>query len=97
MCKVRWGHHSEEEATWEREDDLMAKYPELCWPTLNLEGKILLRGIGLQRPEFGGRIFSSLILTKFWRYSLFSSCFAPSFQFQSSIATGVCIACKQKT
>jgi hypothetical protein len=29
MCKVRWGHHFEEEATWEREDDLMAKYPEL--------------------------------------------------------------------
>jgi hypothetical protein len=29
MCKVRWGHHSEEDATWEREDDLMAKYPEL--------------------------------------------------------------------
>jgi hypothetical protein len=29
MCKVRWNHHSEEEETWEREDDLMAKYPEL--------------------------------------------------------------------
>jgi hypothetical protein len=29
MCKVRWGHHSEEKATWEREDDLAAKYPEL--------------------------------------------------------------------
>jgi hypothetical protein len=29
MCKVRWGHHSQEEATWELEDDLMAKYPEL--------------------------------------------------------------------
>ena len=29
MCKVRWDHHSEEEATWEREDDLVAKYPEL--------------------------------------------------------------------
>jgi hypothetical protein len=29
MCKVRWNHHSEEEATWEREDDLMAKYSEL--------------------------------------------------------------------
>jgi hypothetical protein len=29
MCKVRWTHHSEEEATWELEDDLMAKYPEL--------------------------------------------------------------------
>jgi hypothetical protein len=29
MCKVKWGHHSEEEATWEREDDLKAMYPEL--------------------------------------------------------------------
>jgi hypothetical protein len=29
MCKVKLGHHSEEEATWEREDDLRAKYPEL--------------------------------------------------------------------
>jgi hypothetical protein len=29
MCKVKWSHHSEEEATWEREDDLRAKYPEL--------------------------------------------------------------------
>jgi hypothetical protein len=29
MCKVKWGHHLEEEATWEREDDLKAKYPEL--------------------------------------------------------------------
>ena len=29
MCKVKWGHHSEEEATWEREDDLKDKYPEL--------------------------------------------------------------------
>jgi hypothetical protein len=29
MCKVKWGHHSEEEATWEREDDLRAKYLEL--------------------------------------------------------------------
>jgi hypothetical protein len=28
MCKVRWGYHSEEEATWEREDDLTAKYLE---------------------------------------------------------------------
>jgi hypothetical protein len=29
MCKVKWVHHLEEEATWEREDDLKAKYPEL--------------------------------------------------------------------
>ena len=29
MCKVQWKHHSEEEATWEREDDLISKYPQL--------------------------------------------------------------------
>jgi hypothetical protein len=29
MCNVKLGHHSEEEATWEREDDLRAKYPKL--------------------------------------------------------------------
>jgi hypothetical protein len=29
MCKVKRDHHSEEEATWEREDDLKAKYPKL--------------------------------------------------------------------
>jgi hypothetical protein len=63
---------------------------------LNLEGEILLRGIGLSHPEFGGRIFSSLILSKFRRYSLFSSRFAPSSHFQSNIVTGVRIACKQK-
>jgi hypothetical protein len=29
MCKVQWRHHSEEEATWEREDELSSDYPEL--------------------------------------------------------------------
>ncbi|WVZ50706.1 hypothetical protein U9M48_001938 [Paspalum notatum var. saurae] len=29
MCKVKWSHHTAEEATWEREDDLGADYPEL--------------------------------------------------------------------
>jgi hypothetical protein len=29
MCKVKWDHHSHDEATWEREDDLKAKYLEL--------------------------------------------------------------------
>jgi hypothetical protein len=24
MCKVRWSHHTEEEATWEREEELKA-------------------------------------------------------------------------
>jgi hypothetical protein len=29
MCKVQWNRHSEEEATWEREEDLRKAYPQL--------------------------------------------------------------------
>jgi len=29
MCKVQWSHHSEDEATWEREDELTAEFPQL--------------------------------------------------------------------
>ncbi|WVZ90064.1 hypothetical protein U9M48_036396 [Paspalum notatum var. saurae] len=29
MCKVKWSHHTAEEATWERKDDLRADYLEL--------------------------------------------------------------------
>jgi hypothetical protein len=27
MCKVQWSHHTEKEATWEREEESMAEYP----------------------------------------------------------------------
>jgi hypothetical protein len=26
MCKVQWSHHAEEEATWEREEQLKAEF-----------------------------------------------------------------------
>jgi hypothetical protein len=29
MCTVQWSHHSEEEATWEREEELKAEFPSL--------------------------------------------------------------------
>jgi hypothetical protein len=29
MCKVQWSHHTEDEATWEHEEELIADYPEL--------------------------------------------------------------------
>ena len=29
FMKVQWSHHSEKEATWEREDRLRSEYPEL--------------------------------------------------------------------
>jgi hypothetical protein len=27
MCKVQWSDHTEGEATWEREEELMAEFP----------------------------------------------------------------------
>jgi predicted SPOUT superfamily RNA methylase MTH1 len=27
MCKVQWSHHTEKEATWEREEELKAEFP----------------------------------------------------------------------
>jgi hypothetical protein len=27
MCKVQWSHHTEQEATWEREEELKAEFP----------------------------------------------------------------------
>jgi hypothetical protein len=27
MCKVQWSHHTEEEANWEREEELKAEFP----------------------------------------------------------------------
>jgi hypothetical protein len=29
MCKVHWSHHTEDEATWEQEEELKSNYPEL--------------------------------------------------------------------
>jgi hypothetical protein len=29
MCKVQWSHHTQDEATWEHEEELEADYPEL--------------------------------------------------------------------
>jgi hypothetical protein len=29
MCKVRWSYHTEDEATWEHEEELRADYPEI--------------------------------------------------------------------
>jgi hypothetical protein len=29
MCKVQWSQYTEDEATWENEEELRADYPEL--------------------------------------------------------------------
>jgi hypothetical protein len=28
MCKVQWSHHTEEQATWEQEEDLKTEFPD---------------------------------------------------------------------
>jgi hypothetical protein len=29
ICKIQWRHHTEDEATWEHEEELRADYPEI--------------------------------------------------------------------
>jgi hypothetical protein len=29
MCKVQWSNHTKEEATWEKEDQLKAEFPDI--------------------------------------------------------------------
>jgi hypothetical protein len=29
MCKVQWSHHTEDEATWDHEEELRTDYPEI--------------------------------------------------------------------
>jgi hypothetical protein len=29
MCKVQWSHHTEEEPTWQREQELKAEFPSI--------------------------------------------------------------------
>jgi hypothetical protein len=43
MCKVQWSHHTEEEATWEREDELKEDFPQLL-------DEILFKGVGFVTP-----------------------------------------------
>jgi hypothetical protein len=33
MCKVQWSNRAEDEATWEREEELRAEYPHLFDPS----------------------------------------------------------------
>jgi len=52
MSKVQWNQFSEAEAFGEREDDLRESYPQLfVYALLNLEDKILLRGVEFVTPK----------------------------------------------
>jgi hypothetical protein len=40
MCKLQWSNHTEEEATWEKEDQLQAEFPNIFSNLSETLGKI---------------------------------------------------------
>jgi hypothetical protein len=50
MCKVQWSNHAEDEATWEREEELKAEYPHLFDPSESRGRDSFLRGVGFITP-----------------------------------------------
>jgi hypothetical protein len=47
MCKVQWSHHAEEEAIWEREEELKANF-QVSFPIHpSLGDEIHFKGVGL--------------------------------------------------
>jgi hypothetical protein len=39
MCKVQWSHHTEEEVTWEREEELKAEFPSFFSDLFESQGR----------------------------------------------------------
>ena len=39
FCKVQWSHHTEDEATWEREEDLWKDHPHLFYSQPESQGR----------------------------------------------------------
>jgi hypothetical protein len=39
MCKVQWSHHTEEEATWESEEELKAEFPSFFSDPFESQGR----------------------------------------------------------
>jgi hypothetical protein len=48
MCKVQWSHHTEEKATWERDEELKAEFPKYLFRSVRISRmRFILRGVGL--------------------------------------------------
>jgi hypothetical protein len=56
MCKVQCSHHTEEEATCEREEELKAEFPYFFSIRLNLGDEIHFKGGMFVAPYFSQRI-----------------------------------------
>jgi hypothetical protein len=44
MCKVQWSHHEEDEATWEREEEIRVESLTFFLVHRNLEVEIIFKG-----------------------------------------------------
>jgi len=49
--KVQWSNHTEDEATWEREDFLRAEHPHLFEDQLKSRGRDFPKGVGVVTPQ----------------------------------------------
>jgi hypothetical protein len=47
MWKVQWSHHTEEEATWESEEELKAEFPNFFSDSSESRGQDSFKGVGL--------------------------------------------------
>jgi hypothetical protein len=66
MRKVQWSHLNDDEATWEREEELRIEFSTSSLDLLNLEDEILFKG---------GRIFNTQFVTNMKKVDLII-CFA---------------------
>jgi hypothetical protein len=41
MCKLQWSHHTKEEATWEREEELKVEFPSFFFNPFESRGRDL--------------------------------------------------------
>jgi hypothetical protein len=39
MCKMQWSHHTEEEATWKREEEPKAEFPSFFFDPSDSQGR----------------------------------------------------------
>jgi hypothetical protein len=56
MCKVQWSHHTVEEATWEREEELKAEFPSFFSDPSKSRGQDSFKGGWFVTPYFSKRI-----------------------------------------
>jgi hypothetical protein len=52
MCKVQWSHHTEDEATWDHEEELRADYLEFFPSASKSHGEIPFKGDRSITPTF---------------------------------------------